>query len=253
MDKNTYRKHFSRRVRWSLSKSEAAETLADYEDLLSSYPEGDCPALVRNLGTPAQAAGLLIDQKAYHRWLAVFAALLACLVLPLCWLWSARFDQSPLAVLLVLLAAAVVGSLVWFCPWKEAAKKPLPKGLVLTLATLVLGGLAAAGGMVSLSAEIWRSLPPGQYGAAARAVLWTAGTASALLALMGLVKARLSDRRWCGAYLLGLTVLLECVMELSILCSMSLEPSIPGWWVGSALAMGLMGAAGVAAAGRALC
>ena len=56
MDKQTYLKKFSYAVRWRLSKQEADEVLADYEELFSQAPREDDDLVIQKLGAPSPAA-----------------------------------------------------------------------------------------------------------------------------------------------------------------------------------------------------
>lgn len=104
-----------------------------------------------------------------------------------------------------------------------------------------------------LAAEIWKELPPALYGTAAYWTMNLAGTAAAVLVFFGLVKARISDRRWRALYITGLMVLAECVLVTAALVSMDLDAASSGWWVSYAGIMGGIGFMGLAGAGVSLC
>lgn len=92
-----------------------------------------------------------------------------------------------------------------------------------------------------------------QYPAGWMFLLLAAGTAAALFGLFGLVKARISDRRWRALYVMGLMVLSECVLVIAVLVSMDLGGASSGWWGSCAGSMGLIGLFGLAGTGVALC
>ena len=116
-------------------------------------------------------------------------------------------------------------------------KAPISETLA---AALILSGLAAG---------IWRSLPPSSFGRTAFWTLLLAGTSAAILGGWGLVKARISDRRWRSLYILGLTVLAECVLILSVCVSINLDACSPHWWTSFAVDCSILGLIGLAGGG----
>lgn len=254
MDQQTYLKTLSYALRWRLPKPEVDEVLADYEEMFSQCPADSDGQFIGELGGPFQAARLLTEPKAYRRWLAAFGLMAFCLLLPQCLLLRARFDQYPAGWMFLLLAAGTAAALVWFWPKRgEGGKLPFPKGLCLMLAVLLMISAAAAAILAGLAAGVWEALPPALYGTAAYWTMSLAGTAAALFGLFGLVKARISDRRWRALYVMGLMVLSECVMVIAVLVSMDLGGASPGWWGSCAGSMGLIGLFGLAGTGVALC
>lgn len=254
MDKHTYLKKLSHTVRWRLPKPDADEVLSDYAEMLSQRPAEDDIRLVQELGDPVQAARLLTQPRAYRRWLIVFSLMAACLLLPEVMLLRARrggWSSEELVTALFLAGTAV--ALVWFRPAKGEEKKKLP-GLLLPALAAVLVMLLAAGAILwGLASGIWESLPPRTYGAISTWVLCVAGTVAATAALWGLVKARISDRRWRALYVLGVAALAECTLVMLLLSSMSLDASIPNWWVEYALRWAAVGAVGLVGTGVSLC
>ena len=83
MDKQTYLKKFSYAVRWRLSKQEADEVLADYEELFSQAPREDDDLLIQKLGAPSQAARLLTDSN-FWQCLAAWPFVFCCLSFGCC-------------------------------------------------------------------------------------------------------------------------------------------------------------------------
>ncbi|MCI9113213.1 MAG: hypothetical protein HFF96_02975 [Oscillibacter sp.] len=74
-----YFSRLSRAARWFLPPAEAAEVLEDYREIVAGRSEEE---LRRDLGTPRAAMRQLAQPKAYRRWLAAFAGLTVCLLLP---------------------------------------------------------------------------------------------------------------------------------------------------------------------------
>ena len=63
----------------------------------------------------------------------------------------------------------------------------------------------------------------------------------------------ISDRRWRSLYILGLTVLAECVLILSVCVSINLDACSPHWWTSFAVDCSILGLIGLAGGGEALC
>lgn len=255
MDKATYMRRFSWMARWGLTKPQAEEAIADYEEILSQRGEGREGALVEELGSPFHAAKLLIEPKAYFRWLGVLAVmLLSVLTSEILLLWGS-FRGYPFLLMCALQILGLGTALLWSQGRKREEQKrgPVPKGLFLSLAGVLILAAAAGAVMWMLATVSWDGLPARYYGLTARWTLCIAGTVSAALGVFGLIKARVSDRRWCSLFILGLTVVVECVLVAAILTSMSLDTAAPDWWVSYTLRMGVVGAVGLAGAGVALC
>lgn len=156
--KKDYFTQLTRAARWLLPPEEAREVLAEYRDILDAAPRDD-ESLRRDLGGPVEAMRLVSQPKLYHRWLAAFAVMAACLLLPAAaplpggWrLWG--FFQQFLyrfPVELMLLAAGLGVSLVWFRRREAGKEGPLPRGVTPLLA-LQLAGMAVAWSVLYLAA-----------------------------------------------------------------------------------------------------
>ncbi|WP_285824844.1 HAAS signaling domain-containing protein [Schaedlerella arabinosiphila] len=254
MDQQTYLKKLSCALHWRLPGSEAEDVLSDYQEIFSQRPAEADDRIIRDLGEPLQAARLLTEPDLYRRWLAAFGLMSFCLALPEFLLLRARFYGYPAGMMFLLLAAGTAAALMWFgIHRREREIRPLPKGLCPMLAGLLVVLAAAALILAGLAAEIWKELPPALYGIAAYWTMSLAGTAAAVLGFFGLVKARISDRRWRALYITGLTVLAECVLVTAALVSMDLDAASSGWWVSYAGIMGGIGFIGLAGAGVSLC
>lgn len=246
-----YLKRLELAARWRLPPEEAEEVAADYREMLAE--PGDIQPPEARWGPPAQAVQLLEKPGQYRRWLAFFGLMAACVVLPACWLLGQRQHPDGSACLAALGAAI---SLAWF-GWQGRPGKP-PRALwALLLCQLLLA--AAAGGSLFLMAYHWLDLSeagllaPGRVGGTMNLIFTLAGLGSAGLALSGLVLARLRDRRWRALYILGLTVLALCLLVLSVLGSMSLDTSVPGWQRPYLIRGAVTALIGFCAAGAGLC
>lgn len=251
MNRQLYWRRLSRQVRWRLPKPEADAVLADYEELLRQRPAERDTALLEDLGTPAFAAKVLTEGKRYHLWLAAFGYLALCLLLPEVLLLRTSVS-SLTAPILVLMALGMGVSLLLFHPRRESAKHPMPKGLLLALggmAVLLVAIGVVVGGLIG---GVWQSIPPEWYGKTAYFTLCLAGIVSTALGLLGLVKARIVDRRWSALYLLGLTVLALCVLVLALLTTLDM-PSGPDWWVPYVQRWTAVGVIGLVGTGVSLC
>lgn len=249
MDAQTYMRRFSRWVRWRLPGAEADSVLADYADILTQRQDGDGAALVRDLGEPRQAARLLTEPRTYRRWLAAFAGMAVCLLLLLWMLLRERAYQLPAALVPFFLGMALW--LVRFRPHRELRGTPIPRGLIRLLAAMA--GIIAAAAIVvgSLFFGVWENWPPAWYGVTAHWTLCLAGTAGAGAGLFGLVKARISDRRWSALYVLGLTVLVISATVAETQHTLAVFTA--DWWVPCAIQCGVAGVVGAVGTGGALC
>ena len=215
---------------------EAREVLAEYRDILDAAPR-DGESLRRDLGGPVEAMRLVSQPKLYHRWLAAFAVMAACLLLPAAaplpggWrLWG--FFQQFLyrfPVELMLLAAGLGVSLVWFRRREAGKEGPLPRGVTPLLA-LQLAGMAVAWSVLYLAAVQpqgpmdFLQAHAGLAGHIADILLWM-GFLLSLTGLWALVQARLADRRWRAVYALSLTMTALVMAALSVLWDMRLDGS----------------------------
>lgn len=218
LTKEKYLKQFSRAVRWRLPPQESEEAIADYRELIFQE-EREESRLVEELGTPVQAAHLLTDVKAYHRWLAVFAVLAFGLFLQARWAWTAwhylfiglRAWWYPVLVM----AVGLPLSLYWF---RRHGQKngPLSWKLVLPLASILVFALVWLAFMwyvmdtqtlatlttpenFTIYYEPWQLV-------SLRTLIMYSGVVCAAIALAGLVLAKCRDRRWLALYTLCLTV-----------------------------------------------
>lgn len=252
--KQTYMDQLTRTARWRLPPAEAREVLEDYQDLLAQDPRSE-EALRREVGEPVEVVRQLEQGKSYRRWLAAFALMAACLLLPalgallnglssLCMdfglfltgldgLWT-LLNGHGLAVEVQMITLLLgLGLALWLRP-QGMREGPLPKGVLPLLLVQLLG-------IVAFWLLFWQiaTIPSGSwltsvtYGQA-RALHTGLRVLLFLLALPSfpaLVRFRMADRRWLAVYVLGLTVTVLGVAVLALLSSLNLDVTAPGWWM----------------------
>ena len=215
LTREQYLKQFSRAVRWRLPPRESEDAIADYRELIFQE-ERDESKLVEELGEPVQAAHLLTDVKSYRRWLAVFAVLAYGLFLLAKWdftghssIYLSSHDQWWYPVWVM--AVGMTLSLYWF---RRHGQKngPLPKGLVLAIAVVLIAGCVVMYGIWDVTGAVMyeqvseHTLRLRQQTRLVITAMMYVGTLSAVAALPGLVLAKCYDRRWLALYILGVTV-----------------------------------------------
>ena len=239
------RDYFSRlrwAARWYLPPAEAAEMLEDYREIVEGRSEEE---LRRDVGTPKDAVGRLVELKAYHRWLTVFAVLAVCVVLPSVdtvwseisqqlirlfdiWLFVGGIAQTSRYAEWMLPLGTVL-ALAWF-RHNGRKEQALSKWLAPLLAFLLLGIAWVSFLAWTVFAEQWdllNSLFPENHWLL-RFSMGACALAAGVIGMLGLIKARLTDRRWLAAYTLGLTGAVACVFVWKLFSSMSPDFS-PGW------------------------
>lgn len=240
--KRDYLSRLSRAARWYLPPEEAAEVLEDYREIVEGRTEEE---LRRDLGTPRMVARQLVQKRDYRRWLAVFAGLTACVVLPSAdgvlseisqqlirlfdiWLFVGGIAQtSRYAEWMLPLGTAL--ALVWF--QRNGRKEQAPSKWLAPLLAVLLLGIAWVSFLAwTLFAEQWgllNSLFPENHWLM-RFSLGLYSLAAGMAGMLGLVKARLTDRRWRAVYVLGLTGAAACLFVWKMFSSMTLDLS-SGW------------------------
>lgn len=236
-------------ARWRLPPEEAEEVAADYRELLGEQGEPES-----RWGKPGQAVRQLSAPKEYFRWLAVFILMTLAIAAPLWGFLSWHFYRYVYSLSAVLGAAC---ALAWFSrQGAKSGKVPLRLWAML-LCQLALAGLA--GGALWAAFYRWIDLvqagmmDPGDLGPRLDFVFLLVCLASGALALLGLVLARVQDRRWRALYILGLTVLALCLLVMSALHSMSLEMLEGNWKRAYQIQGTLTALAGLIATGAGLC
>lgn len=248
--KRDYMTRLSRNAYRRLPPAEAREVVEDYSDIVSQTPRSE-RELYHELGKPADAIRLLTPKKTYRVWLAVFAALVVCIMLPAVgplpitnrwdltdWIGNILIISRPFSTFarLFLLVAGIVVSQIWFrsngvCEKGKFTKRMLPL-LIIQFLWLIWTWVVA-----------WATLNCRTDFLAERVIqgitrvviigegLNYGGFVMALIGVFGLVRARTDDRRWLAVYALGMTASAMCVAIFAVLTSMSLDPSEIGWQI----------------------
>lgn len=257
MKSTQYLQRLTWAARWQLPAAEADEVVSDYAELLEEDPRS-YEEQRQSFGTPYQAVRLLADGWGYHRWLAVFGVLALCLLFPLLWMYglSVRVQLSEGIYLFFLLLGGIL-SLIWF---RRQGRKSAPLSRLLPL---LLGLTALLGLLVCLMAwpvfqprllgSFLTVFAPLQLGTLYRLALETIALLAAAAGLLGLLLARLKDRRWIALYVLGLAVVLLAFLLYGLLTSMSLDTAADSWQIPYVVRMAQAGVLGLIGMGVALC
>lgn len=256
-----YFSRLSRAARWYLPPAEAAEVAEDYREIVAGRSEDE---LRQDLGTPWAAVRQLAQPKAYRRWLAVFLALSACVLLPsadvirgmLSWLFDLCLNditRTPrYAELMLPLGTAL--ALVWF--QRNGKKEPvLPRRIVPLLVLLLLGmSWVSFLGWVLFSErwDILNSLFPTERVWLHRLTLGLNAFAAGTVGITGLINARLTDRRWRAVYTLGLTGAAACLFIWRMYAGMFWDFR-PGWQTPYVIRYMVLLLLGLVGTGAALC
>lgn len=275
--KKDYMARLERAARWRLPPQEAEDVISDYREIVGAPPRPE-EELLRDLGKPWNVIRPLAEKKAYYIWLAVYAVLAACVYLLghsgfgfYSWeFYRWCFDQGgfQLGPVLALLGAAL--ALVWFRRRRDEPKSPIPKGIIITLAVLLvwIGLVFLFSWAVLRDLEcflaMWGMMEPliGPRGHLVYRSMHLSTWAMCLLpffvsyaALYWLVKARVRDRRWAAAYILALTAIVVSMETLAQVTSMDPTPTFSieaGMWV-NLLKCAVITAVGLVGTGVALC
>lgn len=248
--KKDYMARLERAARWRLPRQEAEDVIADYRDIVGNPPRPD-DELIRDLGRPRDVVRPLAQPRRYYTWLAVFAVMAACILIPAesplplgSWLiWDSLFSPYgfPIPGVPLFLHFMVIGlalSLVWFRPGQGEPKAPLPRPVIIALlAELALMGvvwwcfyqitLYPDGIMFqpALVSDWWYS----KIGAVTLNGHWMAtalewgGAAVGAAGVVGLVKARTQNRRWRAVYFMSLSLMMLAFCVLGLFSSMDLD------------------------------
>lgn len=253
--KKDYMARLERAARWRLPAQEAEDVIADYRDIVGTPPRTE-EQLVRDLGKPRDVVMQLTTVRQYRIWLAVFAALTACVLVPginavgwgtnltrLCfaldtWGWVPLMHLGP-----VLAFFGSVGTLAWFRKNGHRAGK-LPRAITVLLAALsvwMIAILVVDGCWISSPqgfAGMWGWKRPTYFGMPLgpldyrvsslldRIITLTqyGGIITTLLGIFALVKARTGDRRWAAVYVLSAAAMIVTVETFVLLCGHDLTP-----------------------------
>ena len=153
--KKSYMERLERWARWMLAAPEAESVIADYWDIVGTPPRPEAE-LLRDLGRPRDAVRHLVQPKAYRMWLAVFALLAACILIPgatahvgLWVIWDWCFYDPALIIdgtIIgfwgpVMTVTGLIAALLWFRLRGHKAGR-MPKGVPLMLALLAAWSVA---------------------------------------------------------------------------------------------------------------
>lgn len=276
--KKNYMTRLERWARWMLPQQEADDIIADYRDIVGTPPRPE-EELLQDLGKPRDVIKPLTQKKPYYTWLAVFAVMAACILIPaesplplgLYPVWFTLFLHDGFIIpgvpmFLWFMITGLVLSLIWFRPRQGEAKTPLPRSILIALAVLlaVMGlvwwtfwqltlypGGALTNPIFHLPMEFWWPMGGGYIGGNLFAFLleWSA-IPFAVVGMVGLVKARTCDRRWRAVYFLSLSAMMLAFAVLALLTSM--DPSDIRWTYTRQICIEIT-ALGLIGAGVALC
>lgn len=251
--KKPYLTRLERWARWTLPRPEAEDVIADYREIVGNPPRSD-EELLRDLGKPRNVIRPLAQKKQYCTWLAAFAVMAACLLIPavsplpggLYPVWFTLFNPGGFLIpgvplFLYFLVGGIALSLIWFRPRQGASKPPLPRTIPIALAALlaVMGLVwwtfwqitlypdgALTNPILHLPYGFWWPLGDIWVGGnVLQLVLEFGAIPLAAVGITALVKARTRDRRWRAVYVLSLSALLLAFAVLALLSSM--DPSTP--------------------------
>lgn len=271
--KKDYMIRLERWARWMLPPQEADDVLADYRDIVGTPPRSD-DELLRDLGKPRDVIRPLIPSKAYRVWLAVFAIMAVCVLMlgisptaigfPIWLLFFNVWAEYPCGPILAVLGA--VTALVWFRR-QEQKKDRLPKAILILLVVFLayIGGILLFCWANAQDYEgflaMWGTMRPliGPNNAVPRlmylcelAMIYTCPLI-ALAGVLGLVKARMDDRRWTAVYVLALTAILMALLVLHLATNLMVSENAGELAGRMLIRCSVTAAIGLVGAGVALC
>lgn len=240
---SNYMAQISLWAKWFLPPQEAEDIISDYQDMITTTPRTD-EELRRDYGKPRTAVKQLLQPKAYHHWLAIFVVLAACFFIPaLCplstklhFLWNNLF-YAHFPLYRVFLFLGFVLSLLWFRRSKGKGKssiRPLVVILMILSAFIAMmwwllysiNNISCDGSSVTLLLKL--SILP-----------------LAVASIVGLINARIFDRRWQSVYILSLSALLIALKLLNVLTSLNLSSSPMEWALPTMIELTVLGLAGM--------
>lgn len=253
--KKNYLARLERWARWLLPRAEAEDVIADYQDIVGDPPRS-YEELLRDLGKPRDAIRPLTQKKPYYTWLAVFAVMAACILIPASsplpggswFVFSNLF--SPYGILIPgipwcfhFIAVGLILSLIWFRPRKGEPNPPLSRPILIALVVeLVLMGVvwwcfyqtALPDGFLYQPALIpdWFLAMTGRetlHGHWMMSALEWGGAAAGVFGVIALVKARTQNRRWRAVYFMSLSLMMLAFCLLSLFSSLDPLPAAELW------------------------
>lgn len=218
--KQVYMSRLRRAARWYLP--DAAEVIADYEELAAERSDAE---LERDLGTPRAVVSPLIERKELYRWYALLGLMALTGLCPLLRMCFGVFPRT-LSGCFIPLAGCLFAAWYWGLK-PQTPRAPLPKRLLPALLALLLASLAVSAFLRWLLSFSYaeNAFPTWLIGWNHPVTLFCALFVAA--GLLGLVLARMLDRRWRALYLLAMTALSMTVTLMKPLCSLSLATVDP--------------------------
>ena len=257
--KKEYMSRLRRAARWMLLPEDAAEVIADYEDIALGRSDYE---LLRDIGDPVQAVKLVADQKEYRHWLRAFTVLAVCVLLIPLTLWVGfphyfyRFTDSLDTRALFWCGGLLLA--LWY-RWKtrKSPAAPVPAALPpLALATALPAAamawwqhrLLAASVAVADAAALWSEFR-------VQRICWHVLVFSfAAMGLYALVRARAENRRWLALFVLALTAQMVVMMSFLFATRLNIESDTILFYLAEMeRERAIVAAVGVVVAGVCLC
>lgn len=248
MKKIGYFKQLSLAARWFLPHKEAVVILEDYQDMLSEMDDGKAK---EKFGSPIHAVLAVANRREITGWHLLVAA--AAVLLFFFVHWAAHAAFYPVAALS--LSALLIGALfLWFgCDVRVNPFHGLPRPL-LVLLILAAGYIAAlGGGLIFFLPRLLISPCMFNEGVLLVSALRMSIVVFAILGMLGLILARMIDRRWRALIVLSLAAICMSINFLSILYNMNPTFSPADHLFANCQECLFVAAAGILTAGVSLC
>lgn len=237
----TNRKYFNKLsaiAHWKFSREEAVDIINDYMLLAEdAYMQGD--DFMSQIGSPVQAMAQIQGMSRYRLWLLAFGWMFFCMAGLTVELFS--YTQNRYWDVF-LLATGVMVSVGWFFKAEKGYvyKRPVSKQIIILL--LIMTILLCIEWWMFVIGNYSSSL---QFADFFRFMILSIGSLSVAIGMLGIVIAKLSDRRWRSIYTVALTVLSNSVFIFSICHDITLDRTIECWYTpyilqgGSIVAIGI--------------
>lgn len=240
-----------RAARWMLLPEDAAEVIADYEDIAAGRSDGE---LLRDMGEPEIAVRQLVERKPFKRWLRFFAAMALCAAVPV--LFTLLYIRPVFRYYYYELP--VIGFLLAMWYWRpergNKPRAPLPKGLLPAMVGLLLAVLAVSGllwRVFTYALHPLREFPEWLWGWN-HAVDWFC-VLLVPAGVYGLARARMYDRRWRAFYVLALASIALILGMMRALKSLSLDALDSSTWRSYEIEWAVTAVLGLIFTGLSLC
>lgn len=266
--KKDYMTRLERWARWMLPRQEAEDVLADYRDIVGTPPRPEAE-LLRDLGKPRDVIKPLVQKKSYYTWLAVFALMALCVLIPArsplpLGSWFVFYHLfSPYGILIPgipwcfhFIVVGLAVSLVWFRPRQGEPKTPLPRPVVITLIVelALMGvvwwcfyqlaffpdGILYQPALIPHWFDVMTGRPTLHSDWVYEALEW-GGAAAGVVGVVALVKARTQNRRWRAVYFMGLSLMMLAFCVLALFSSLEPDPAYTTRLCTAITILGLLG------------